>query len=470
LIVIDFIDMHAAKNRAKVAQALAAGLKGDKARTTVGTISQFGLLEMSRQRIDMELSMGLRTTCGVCNGTGSIPTVPASANNLLRKIRTLAAAGRYGELHADLPMDLSNYMLNSKREALRDLELEFEIQIHLFGDPDLSPGHVVELSGKAPRLAEGAEPVGEFVEEPAAVSQTGKELGMRGGRKRRRRRGRGGLEREEAASVESHDFSHDDEDREMLEIPPDSLDEDEDKDEDKEEAGAPAQWEEERSDESAATTYEQYAAAPEESARDRDNGRPLDDGDTRILFSSAHVVTRPDAPPQPPRMVRSSPFKAIAKTAKPGLLFDSEQRGGIVVEHFAVVAAAEPEARLEIARAAPEPARRPSASAQPLPAPLDGEKPPRRRHRRGRGGHAQVPAAAGEPGADEEAAPEEEAEQPEPVAAKPRARRAASPRKPRARGPRRPVDADADPNGNVKPRVEDFELPEVNGNIVARER
>ncbi|HUJ76291.1 MAG TPA: Rne/Rng family ribonuclease, partial [bacterium] len=161
LIVVDFIDMVSAKNRSKVVQAITEALKHDKARTTVGSISQFGLLELSRQRIDMELSLGLRTRCAVCNGTGFVPTLQAAANSLLRKIRGLAAEGRYAEIHADLPMELANYMLNSKRESLRDLELEFEIRIHLFGDPQLPGGTPIELRGKlptgAPATAQAAE-------------------------------------------------------------------------------------------------------------------------------------------------------------------------------------------------------------------------------------------------------------------------------------------------------------------------
>src|SRR3972149_2336737 len=126
---------------------MAHALKDDKARTTIGTISQFGLMELSRQRIDMELSRGLRVQCPTCLGTGYIPTVNSSANNVLRKLRELAATGQYAEIHGELPLENANYLLNEKREALRDLELEFEIALKLEADADLPAGAPISLHG-----------------------------------------------------------------------------------------------------------------------------------------------------------------------------------------------------------------------------------------------------------------------------------------------------------------------------------
>ena len=58
LIVIDFIDMYDKKHRVDVEKCLKNALKLDKARVNVGRISDFGLLEMSRQRIKQTISEG----------------------------------------------------------------------------------------------------------------------------------------------------------------------------------------------------------------------------------------------------------------------------------------------------------------------------------------------------------------------------------------------------------------------------
>ena len=184
LIVVDFIDMNLQKNRARVEKAMADSLSQDKARTTIGSISQFGLLELSRQRIDMELTRGLRTECGNCGGTGFVPTVNTAANNVLRKLRELAASGAYSEIRGELPLEYANFLLNKRRESLRDLELEFGLVLHLAGNPAIPAGQPIQLNGV---------PVGEAPanlvtgEEERIASESGGEE-ARSHRRRRRRR------------------------------------------------------------------------------------------------------------------------------------------------------------------------------------------------------------------------------------------------------------------------------------------
>ena len=70
LIVMDFIDMEDSKNRREVEQRLRDALRYDRARVQFSSISKFGLLEMSRQRLRPALSEGSHITCPRCNGTG----------------------------------------------------------------------------------------------------------------------------------------------------------------------------------------------------------------------------------------------------------------------------------------------------------------------------------------------------------------------------------------------------------------
>ncbi len=72
LIVVDFIDMEESKNRREVETRLRDALRQDRARVQFSTISKFGLLELSRQRLRPALSEGNHITCPRCNGTGHI--------------------------------------------------------------------------------------------------------------------------------------------------------------------------------------------------------------------------------------------------------------------------------------------------------------------------------------------------------------------------------------------------------------
>ena len=87
LIVVDFIDMEDSKHRREVEQRLRDALRTDRARVQFSSISKFGLLEMSRQRLRPALSEGSHITCPRCNGTGHIRDTESSALQILRIIQ-----------------------------------------------------------------------------------------------------------------------------------------------------------------------------------------------------------------------------------------------------------------------------------------------------------------------------------------------------------------------------------------------
>jgi ribonuclease E len=440
LIVVDFIDMFQAKNRAKVQHALADALKRDKARTTVGTISQFGLLELSRQRIDMELSLGLRTRCPVCTGTGHIPTVQASANSVLRKIRSIAALGKYTEVRADLPLELANFLLNQKRESLRDLELEFEIHVHLFGDPALQPGQPVQIGGAGSKAAAEAEAEAPAPVAERATAEAAGESAEAGGRRRRRRRrgrGRGGVEEAEAPlaalpgseeeQLEIIDVETGAHDRpygvEPLEVEEEAVEaaeveQIEDEVEEHESVRQPAAAEE-------APAPPRRHREPRKRARSEPvapTGAPGGNGrqsSATEIFASTHRVTHPEvAPPPPDERRRTSPFKATASTVASGLLFDSSQPGvtdtvplpppsevqeqvgrRVLPKEFAAPAdGVEPAG--EYADEAPPGDAMAGAPQEGLPAQasgIDTARPARHKRRRGRGGRSKASESTAAP-------------------------------------------------------------------------
>ena len=153
LVVIDFIDMSKLAHREKVAARFRDCLRNDRARTSVGSISSFGLLEMSRQRIDQTLTRGLQERCQVCQGKGFVPTASAQAHEVLRRLREQAAAvaadrpslsaeeaseKRY--VRCTLNLEQASYLLNEKRDFLQDLEREFDVHVIIEGDAQHGAG------------------------------------------------------------------------------------------------------------------------------------------------------------------------------------------------------------------------------------------------------------------------------------------------------------------------------------------
>src|SRR5207245_4888633 len=74
VIVNDFIDMREDRHRREVERALRDAVKRDRARTKILKISQFGLIEMTRQRIRPSLKRSAFQDCTQCKGTGHVKT------------------------------------------------------------------------------------------------------------------------------------------------------------------------------------------------------------------------------------------------------------------------------------------------------------------------------------------------------------------------------------------------------------
>ncbi|RKY51245.1 MAG: ribonuclease E/G, partial [Candidatus Neomarinimicrobiota bacterium] len=74
LIVIDFIDMEDRGNRKKLVDSFRRELQKDRAKVSVSDVSDFGLVEMTRQRIRTSLFFSTSDECPMCHGTGRIPS------------------------------------------------------------------------------------------------------------------------------------------------------------------------------------------------------------------------------------------------------------------------------------------------------------------------------------------------------------------------------------------------------------
>src|SRR6185436_6107554 len=84
VIVNDFIDMRDEKHRRGVAKALRDAIKRDRSRTKIIKISQFGIIEMTRQRIRPSLKRSVFHDCPHCHGTGQSKTSESMSIDVMR--------------------------------------------------------------------------------------------------------------------------------------------------------------------------------------------------------------------------------------------------------------------------------------------------------------------------------------------------------------------------------------------------
>ena len=172
LIVIDFIDMKEKKHQKEVEQALKHSLKKDKARVTLGSLSKFGLLELSRQRLRPTAEISAYVMCPNCQGRGRIKKVDTLSVSLLRQIGTQVTQSPVQEVRATVPLEVSNFLLNKKRKDLLTMEEQYGISLVVIGKADLGPEEIqveyLKREVTEPKAAAEAKPARESKAAPEA--------------------------------------------------------------------------------------------------------------------------------------------------------------------------------------------------------------------------------------------------------------------------------------------------------------
>ncbi len=175
LIVIDFIDMEESKNRREVENRLRDALRQDRARVQFGTISKFGLMEMSRQRLRPALSEGASIPCPRCGGHGHIRDTESSALQILRIIQEESMKDGTAAVHVQVPVEVASFLLNEKRAEISKIELKQRLNVIMVPNKTLeTPNYRLErLKHDDPRLdnLQASYAMAEEIEDPTAVTR-----------------------------------------------------------------------------------------------------------------------------------------------------------------------------------------------------------------------------------------------------------------------------------------------------------
>ncbi|HEX4117274.1 MAG TPA: ribonuclease E/G [Rhizomicrobium sp.] len=141
LIVIDFIDMEDGRNDREVEKRLREAVKNDRARVQIGKISQFGLLEMSRQRLRAGVVASSSIVCPHCGGAGIVRSVESAALRVLRALEEEGEKNRASALTVKVANDVAIYTLNQKRRELARIETEYGMEVSFEPTEGLMAGH-----------------------------------------------------------------------------------------------------------------------------------------------------------------------------------------------------------------------------------------------------------------------------------------------------------------------------------------
>ncbi|UQY80411.1 Ribonuclease E [Candidatus Hepatincola sp. Av] len=149
IIVIDFIDMENLKNRAIIEKEVKDLLKEDKAKIHIGKISNFGLLEISRQRIKASLVERFFKVCNKCQGVGFVKPLELNALQILRNLESDIENKKIRisseKTKISMPTNEAFYLLNNKRKELNKWENAYKTTIRIECDDSVPyPFYTVE--------------------------------------------------------------------------------------------------------------------------------------------------------------------------------------------------------------------------------------------------------------------------------------------------------------------------------------
>jgi len=136
IIVIDFIDMEREPHRREVLNVLKQALSNDRAKYDILGISEFGLVEMTRERIHKTVQTLSYQPCPYCQGKGKVKSPLTMSIYAIRELRRLLKAKTLKEVNLTLNTVVIDEILKD-RANLRFLENRFKTKINLISNPAL---------------------------------------------------------------------------------------------------------------------------------------------------------------------------------------------------------------------------------------------------------------------------------------------------------------------------------------------
>ena len=130
LIVLDLIDMEKQSNRDRVNKRLEAVLKKDRARTNVLKISELGLVEMTRKRVQEDLVRSISEPCHYCSGTGHTKSPHTVVYDILREIKRETTRAKSKEtIYVNANPSVADLMYGEELESVEALEIDIKKRI-----------------------------------------------------------------------------------------------------------------------------------------------------------------------------------------------------------------------------------------------------------------------------------------------------------------------------------------------------
>src|SRR4051812_47080058 len=138
VIICDFIDLRYERHRRELEKKLHDNFKNDRAKTKVLRMSQFGIIEMTRQRMRPSLKRSIYFDCPHCKGAGLVKTPESMSLDVMRRLAISANDLKVARIELSVCPDVAFFLQNRKRAPLAKLENETGKRIVVRQDPSVA--------------------------------------------------------------------------------------------------------------------------------------------------------------------------------------------------------------------------------------------------------------------------------------------------------------------------------------------
>ena len=151
IIVVDFIDLDEERNKKKVNDELRKEFRKDRAKITVLPMTEFGLVQITRQRVRQNILHSFTETCPACSGTGLVRSKTTTINQLDRWLRRFKSETREWRIILRVNPELEDSLIEGTPSRLRKMMLRHFLMIQLDTDPSIPMGEFRVFSRKQER-------------------------------------------------------------------------------------------------------------------------------------------------------------------------------------------------------------------------------------------------------------------------------------------------------------------------------
>lgn len=138
IIVIDFIDMDSEENKRKLYDEMRREMRRDRAKYTILPLTDFGLMQITRQRIRDSVQMSVSDSCPTCQGTGRVLSKTSMLTQIERWMRRFRVHSKDLRLTLEVHPTMESFLTDGTISHLSRMMLKYFVRIRIVSDHTLA--------------------------------------------------------------------------------------------------------------------------------------------------------------------------------------------------------------------------------------------------------------------------------------------------------------------------------------------